>query len=69
MAKFIEIRLPLGTKMDEFVTEICWQAWKLAGTQLDAAVSLGIRPETLAKKLKLHRPLNQLSVKAGSGRT
>jgi hypothetical protein len=66
MPKFIEIRLPLGTKIDEFMSEICWQAWKLAGTQLDAAVSLGIRPETLAKKLKLRRPLNQLCVKPGS---
>jgi len=53
--RFIEIRLPLGTRLDEFVSEVCWQAWEKAGTQLQAAASLGVRPETLWKKLKLKR--------------
>ena len=60
--QFIELRLPVGTKLDEFVSEICWQAWERTGTQLEAAASLGVRPETLWKKLKLKR---QQLVRAG----
>lgn len=53
--KIITVSLPLGKHLDDFVSEICWQAWELAGTQLKAAIALGMRPETFSKKLKLKR--------------
>ena len=47
----IRIDVPLGTSLEAIMVEAMEQAWRLAGTQLRAAVGLGICPETLCKRL------------------
>ena len=63
----IRIDVPLGTSLEAIVAEVMEQAWRLAGTQLRAGVALGIRPETLCKRLvawkkKISRPEGQPKV-------
>ncbi len=48
----IRIEVPLGTPFQEIQEYVYRQAWQLAGTQLKAAVSLGITPETISRFLK-----------------
>ena len=55
--RYIEIKVPLGTSLEEIQTIAMQQAYKLAGTQLMAAVSLGICPETLCRRLRKHKKL------------
>jgi len=47
----IRIDVPLGTPYQEIRDSILRQAWELAGTQLRAAIALGIRPETVSRNL------------------
>jgi len=47
----IRIDVPLGTSYQEIRDSVLLQAWQLAGTQLRAAVALGIRPETVSRNL------------------
>jgi DNA-binding transcriptional regulator YdaS (Cro superfamily) len=48
----IRIDVPLGTPYREIRNSILLQAWQLAGTQLRAAIALGIRPETVSRNLR-----------------
>lgn len=48
----IQIDVPLGTSYLEIQASIFRQAWQLAGTQLRAAVALGITPDTISRVLK-----------------
>jgi hypothetical protein len=48
----IRIDVPLGTSYQEIRESIIHQAWELAGTQLRAAVALGITPETVSRMLR-----------------
>ena len=47
----IRIDVPLGTPYREIRDSILRQAWELAGTQLRAAIALGITPETVSRTL------------------
>lgn len=58
-APIIRVEFPLGTSLEDFIDEICRQAWKVAGTQLKAGVALGIRPETLARRVRRLAKLGQ----------
>ena len=48
----IRIDVPMGTSYYEIQECVFRQAWQLAGTQLRAAVALGITPETLSRFLR-----------------
>jgi hypothetical protein len=48
----IRIDVPMGTSFYEIQENVFRQAWQLAGTQLRAAVALGITPETLSRFLR-----------------
>jgi DNA-binding transcriptional regulator YdaS (Cro superfamily) len=48
----IRIDVPLGTPYREIRNSILLQAWQLAGTQLRAAIALGITPETVSRNLR-----------------
>jgi hypothetical protein len=48
----ITIDVPLGTSYLEIQASIFRQAWRLAGTQLRAAIALGIVPETISRALR-----------------
>jgi hypothetical protein len=48
----IQIDVPMGTSYKEIQECVFRQAWQLAGTQLRAAVALGITPETLSRFLR-----------------
>jgi len=48
----IRIDVPLGTSYLEIQASIFRQAWQLAGTQLRAAVALGLTPDTISRVLK-----------------
>jgi hypothetical protein len=48
----IRIDVPLGTPYLEIRDSILRQAWQLAGTQLRAAIALGITPETVSRNLR-----------------
>ena len=48
----IRIDVPMGTSFYEIQEDVFRQAWQLAGTQLRAAVALGITPETLSRFLR-----------------
>jgi hypothetical protein len=48
----IRIDVPLGTPYQEIRDSVLRQAWRLAGTQLRAAIALGIRPETVSRNLR-----------------
>ena len=54
LPKLARIRLdvPLGTSYLEIQASIFHQAWSLAGTQLRAAVALGITPDTISRVLR-----------------
>jgi hypothetical protein len=49
---WIRIDVPMGTSFYEIQENVFRQAWQLAGTQLRAAVALGITPETLSRFLR-----------------
>jgi hypothetical protein len=44
--------VPMGTSCMEIQESIFRQAWQLAGTQLRAAIALGITPETFSRFLR-----------------
>lgn len=46
------IDVPLGTSYLEIRESIFRQAWQIAGTQLRAAVALGITPDTISRVLR-----------------
>jgi len=48
----LHIDVPLGTPFREIRDAIFRQAWEVAGTQLRAAISLGITPETISRSLR-----------------
>lgn len=48
----IRIDAPLGTSYQEIRDSVLRQAWQLAGTQLRAAIALGITPETVSRNLR-----------------
>jgi hypothetical protein len=48
----IRIDVTLETLYQEIRNSVLRQAWQLAGTQLRAAVALGIRPETVSRNLR-----------------
>jgi hypothetical protein len=48
----IRIDVPMGTSYLEIQASIFRQAWQLAGTQLRAAIALGITPETISRALR-----------------
>lgn len=48
----IRIDVPMGTSYLEIQASILHQAWQLAGTQLRAAIALGITPETISRVLR-----------------
>jgi hypothetical protein len=48
----IQIDVPMGTSYQEIQESIFRQAWQLAGTQLRAAIALGITPDTLSRVLR-----------------
>jgi hypothetical protein len=48
----IRIDVPLGTPYQVIRDSVLRQAWQLAGTQLRAAIALGIRPETVSRNLR-----------------
>jgi len=48
----IEINVPLGTKLQEVIDEVLTQATAKSKSQFAAAIGLGIRPETLSRRLK-----------------
>lgn len=52
----IRIDVPLGTPYREIRDSILRQAWELAGTQLRAAIALGITPETVSRTLRRSKP-------------
>jgi len=52
LAPRIQIDVPLGTPYREIRDSILRQAWELAGTQLRAAIALGITPETVSRTLR-----------------
>jgi hypothetical protein len=68
-APYIEIRVPLGTRLEEIDIQIMRQAWTLAGTQYKAALALGIRPETMGRRMRRGKKLGPvLKSRAGLGR-
>ncbi len=48
----IQIDVPLGTPYREIRDAIFSQAWQLAGTQMRAAIALGITPETISRNYR-----------------
>ena len=48
----IRLDVPMGTSYYEIQESIFRQAWQLAGTQLRAAVALGITPDTISRFLR-----------------
>jgi hypothetical protein len=48
----IQIDVPLGTSYQEIQVSIFRQAYQLAGTQLRAAIALGITPDTVSRVLR-----------------
>jgi hypothetical protein len=48
----IRIDVPLGTSYQEIQESIFRQAYQLAGTQLRAAIALGITPDTVSRVLR-----------------
>jgi len=48
----IRIDVPLGTSYLDIQASVFRQAWQLAGTQLRAALALGITPETISRVLR-----------------
>ena len=48
----IRLDVPMGTSYCEIQESIFRQAWQLAGTQLRAAIGLGITPETISRVLR-----------------
>ena len=53
----ILIDVPLGTPFQEIRDSIFRQAWELAGTQLRAAIALGITPETISRTLRRYKEI------------
>jgi hypothetical protein len=51
-ASHIYVDVPLGTPYAEIQAMVFRQAWHLAGTQLRAALALGITPETISRVLR-----------------
>jgi len=51
-ASRIRIDVPMGTSYLEIQASIFRQAWQHAGTQLRAAIALGIVPETISRALR-----------------
>jgi DNA invertase Pin-like site-specific DNA recombinase len=48
----IQIDVPLGTPYQEIRESVFRQAYQLAGTQLRAAIALGITPDTVSRILR-----------------
>ncbi|MGA3323172.1 MAG: hypothetical protein ABSF45_01760 [Terriglobia bacterium] len=48
----IRLDVPMGTSYMKIQENIFRQAWQLAGTQLRAAIALGITPETVSRFLR-----------------
>jgi hypothetical protein len=48
----IRIDVPIGTSYLEIQASIFRQAWRLTGTQLRAAIALGITPDTISRVLR-----------------
>ena len=48
----IRIDVPIGTPYWEIQASIFRQAWQMTGTQLRAAIALGITPETISRVLR-----------------
>jgi len=48
----IRIDVPLGTSYAEIHVSVFRQAWQLAGTQLRAAIALGITADTISRVLR-----------------
>src|SRR5580692_3444622 len=48
----IRIDVPMGTSYQEVQESIFRQAYRVAGTQLRAAIALGITPETVSRVLR-----------------
>ena len=50
----IRIDVPMGTSHQEIQESIFHQVYQLAGTQLRAAIALGITPDTVSRVLRRH---------------
>ncbi|HMD85140.1 MAG TPA: hypothetical protein VKO18_10625 [Terriglobia bacterium] len=50
----IRIDVPMGTSYQEIQESIFRQVYQLAGTQLRAAIALGITPDTVSRVLRRH---------------
>jgi hypothetical protein len=48
----IELSIELPTFLDDVINEILRRTWQITGSQFEAAVALGIRPETIARRLR-----------------
>ena len=48
----IRIDVPMGTSLYDIQENVFRQAWQLAGSQLRAAIALGITPETISRFLR-----------------
>jgi hypothetical protein len=48
----IQIDVPMGTPYQEIQASVFRQAYQMAGTQLRAAIALGITPETVSRVLR-----------------